>query len=163
MMRTTLNVTCLCLLLSTVGCAFNNPDGPAYSKPPAPPEGKSQLVVFRPVDGWDRTFSLSVAGEHKTDMLNGGFSTLTLPPGTHVLETDINFSIRAWLPGIIVVILPIIIYQEMAAPGESSLSVELGLGETRFVRFVPGTSSLELVDGSGDASSALTECRSQDD
>ena len=149
-------------LLSTIGCTFNKAGGAFYAGPVDVAQGSSQLVVYRPIqDGFDRTYTLRVDDEDRAEMQLGGFSRLTVEPGSHDLRTEIDFTIRAWLPGIILIILPFIIYSEMNPPGEVGLSVDLASGEIAYVRFDPLSQTLEQV-GATQAQNELAECRSQD-
>lgn len=138
-------------LLGTA-CQFNQAYGSPYSPPARPQSGQGQLVVFRPAGeggGEDRVYSLYVDGKHEAEMLHGGYDVVQLAAGKHSLETSPDFTIRAWLPGIILPILPIVIYSECIADTTGNLDIELASGETKIIRFRP-------VDGDPQVQSAST-------
>jgi hypothetical protein len=156
--RTTL-LLALTLLISA--CKFNQPTGDLYARAPTPPAGQAQLVVYRPQGKAEsRVYSLNVDGVRKASMLNGGYSIVALPPGPHALETSPDFTILAWLPGIIIPILPIIIYGELIADTTASVELKLVAGETKYVHCRLAESKLEVQSAEA-ANAALRMCRAQ--
>jgi hypothetical protein len=77
-------------LLSLAACASVPLDAPPYTRAPAPPPGSSHLYVYRPASSYPSARSPSIVVGDKVfgSLPVGGYTLITLPPGTHRVKID---------------------------------------------------------------------------
>lgn len=138
-----LGVVSVIVLTLLSACAFNTPTGATFSHQAVSGSDKALVYFYRPSGesfGYDRTYFLSVNQRRVVDLLHGGYFPYETSPGKLTLQSDVNFSVRKWLPCIIFPICIVVIIEAATMPEAAKLDIEVEAGKTYYVRMHPETS-----------------------
>jgi hypothetical protein len=118
------------LLLSA--CAFNQPEGSAFSPRALSRPDRALVYVYRPTGekfGWDRAYSLLANGAVVTDLLYEGYFPLEVEPGKLSLAADLKKTMGQELR--------VGLLEYSLRPDAAKLELETKAGDTYFVKFHP--------------------------
>jgi hypothetical protein len=128
--RSTLTYVFLAVALSA--CAFNQPQGPAFSPHTFSQSDRALIYVYRPKGerfGYDRAYSLVANGKVVTDLLYEGYYPLEVEPGKLSLAADLKNT-----PG---QQLRVGLLDFALRPDAARMDIETKAGSTYFVKFRP--------------------------
>jgi hypothetical protein len=124
------------------GCYSNYPSEMVFSPKTLSGSDKALVYFYRPPGetfGWDRTYFISVNQSRVGDILHGGYFPYETSLGKLTLLSDVNFSIRKWVPCIMIPLCIVIIIETATSPEPAKLDVEVDAGKTYYVKMHPET------------------------
>jgi hypothetical protein len=120
------------LVLALSGCAFNQPQGPAFLPHALSQSDRALIYVYRPKGerfGYDRAYSLVANGKVVTDLLYEGYYPFEVEPGKLSLAADLKNT-----PG---QQLRVGLLDFALRPDAAKMDIETKAGSTYFIKFRP--------------------------
>jgi hypothetical protein len=127
-------LTCVLLVVLLSGCAFNQPQGPAFTPHALSQSDRALIYVYRPKGerfGYDRAYSLIANGEVVTDLLYEGYFPFEVAPGKLSLAADLKNTAGQQLR--------VGLLDFAVRPEAARMDIETKAGSAYFLRFHPET------------------------
>lgn len=124
------------------GCAFNKPSETVFLPQTLSGSDKAMVYFYRPpgeMFGYDRTYFLNVNQSRVVELLHGGYFPYETSPGKLTLLSDVNPSVRKWLPCIFPLLCIVVAIEAATMPEAAKLDVAVEAGKTYYVRMHPET------------------------
>jgi hypothetical protein len=121
------------------GCAFNKPEGQAFSPQALSSPDKALIYIYRPKGesfGWDRAYSLATTNGVVTDLLYQGYYPYEVEPGKLSLVANIKKTLGQELR------VSLLEFNLEFKKGADEMDIEAEAGHTYYVRFHPETHAL---------------------
>jgi hypothetical protein len=122
----------MALVVVLSGCAFNQPQGPAFLPHTLSRSDRALIYVYRPKGerfGYDRAYSLVANGKVVTDLLYEGYYPFEAEPGKLSLAADLKNT-----PG---QQLRVGLLDFALRPDAARMDIETRAGSTYFIKFRP--------------------------
>jgi hypothetical protein len=126
--------TCVFLVIVLSGCAFNKPQGPAFSPHTFSQSNRALIYAYRPKGerfGYDRAYSLVANGKIVTDILYEGYYPFEVEPGKLSLAADLKNTVGQQLR--------VGLLDFSLRPDAAKMDIETKAGSTYFIKFRPET------------------------
>jgi hypothetical protein len=127
-------LTCVLLVVVLSGCAFNQPQGPAFTPHSLSQSDRALIYVYRPKGerfGYDRAYSLIANGEVVTDLLYEGYFPFEVAAGKLSLAADLKNTAGQQLR--------VGLLDFAVRPEAARMDIETNAGSAYFLRFHPET------------------------
>lgn len=127
-------LTCVYLVVVLSGCAFNKPQGAAFSPHAFSQPDRALIYVYRPKGerfGYDRAYSLVVNGRIVTDLLYEGYFPFEVEPGRLSLAADLKNTTGQQLR--------VGLLDFHLRPDAARMELETKAASTYFIKFHPET------------------------
>ena len=127
-------LACVLLVVALSGCAFNQPQGPAFLPHTLSQSDRALIYVYRPKGerfGYDRAYSLVANGKVVTDLLYEGYYPFEVEPGKLSLAADLKSTVGQQLR--------VGLLDFAARPDAAKMDIETKTGSTYFIKFHPET------------------------
>ena len=124
--------TCVFLAFALWGCAFNQPQGPAFSPHTLSQSDRALIYAYRPKGerfGYDRAYSLVANGRVVTDLLYEGYYAFEVEAGNLSLAADLKNTAGQQLR--------VGLLDFALRPEAARMDIETKAGFTYFVKFRP--------------------------
>jgi hypothetical protein len=122
----------VCFVVALSGCAFNQPQGPAFVPRAISQSDRALIYVYRPKGerfGYDRAYSLAANGKVVTDLLYEGYYPFEVEPGKLSLAADLkNTPVQQLRVGLLDFAL---------RPDAAKMEIATKAGSTYFIKFRP--------------------------